>query len=92
MWEKTDFVLAGIGDDRFYMDHPGMTWAMGLFGLFWLAVLALIVVGLVLLARNFDQVGAGRRERDSARFILDERYAHGEIDQDEYLARKRHLP
>lgn len=88
MWEKTNLVLAGVGDDRFYLDHPGMTWAMGFFGLFWLAVLALIVVGLVLLVRSFDQGGARGRERESARSILDERYARGEIDQDEYLARK----
>ena len=91
MWEKTDLIFARIGNDHFYVDHPGMTWAMGFFGLFWLAVFALIVVGLVLLVRNFDQGGARGRERDSACIILNERYARGEIDQEEYQARKRHL-
>lgn len=82
-------------------------WGMGAGGVIWMvvmvAVLALIVVGIVLLVRGLSgrrdygqagysqgppSAGAGPR---SALQILEERYARGEIDQDEFLRRRQDL-
>lgn len=68
----------------------GGFWGVGM-GLLSLVFLGLIVVGIVLAAR----VPSGPASRDagarSALDILDERFARGEIDQEEYENRKRVL-
>jgi putative membrane protein len=56
-----------------------------LFGLFWLAVIA---VGVYLLVR-YGLPHGGRAAR--ARDILDERYARGELSSEEYRERADHL-
>ena len=62
-------------------EHWG--WGMGLGSA---VFLALIVIGIVLMVRAPSRRDPGRRE-DNARRILDERFARGEIDEDEYLRR-----
>jgi len=52
--------------------------------------LALIVVGVVLVVRG-PSGGGPRRNEDGALRILDERFARGEIDEDEYRSRRRTL-
>lgn len=68
----------------------GGFWGVGM-GLLSLVFLGLIVAGIVLAAR----VPSGPASRDagarSALDILDERFARGEIDQEEYENRKRVL-
>lgn len=68
----------------------GFGWGMSGGGwIFMIAVLAVLAAGVVWLAR-----GAGLpREagRDSARRILDERFASGDISAEEYEARRRAL-
>lgn len=54
--------------------------------LFWGAIIALVV----LLSRSFSQ-SRGESSHKSAREILDERYARGEIDREEYEEKKRAL-
>lgn len=49
--------------------------------------LALIAIGIVMLARWASRDGLGRRALD-ARRILDERFARGEIDEEEYQRRR----
>ena len=66
-----------------------------------LAVLALIVVGLVFLVRGLtrhDHVQPGSPQgpppglsKSSALQVLEERYARGEIDREEFLQRKQDL-
>jgi putative membrane protein len=51
--------------------------------------IALIVFGIVLLLRQ--PPSGDSRGGDSARRILDERFARGEIDQDEYRRRRATL-
>jgi hypothetical protein len=46
---------------------------------------------VVFLARSFSQTTRGGNKRKSAREILDERYARGEIDGDEHEEKKRAL-
>ncbi|HLG71639.1 MAG TPA: SHOCT domain-containing protein [Chloroflexota bacterium] len=72
----------------------GAAWAHGgpwlfagpLFGLLWLAVIAVGVILLVRYLRERDDRGGGH-----ARAILDERYARGELSTDEYRERLQHL-
>ena len=72
--------------------HPGWMWGVGgmvmmlmMLG-FWALVIAAVVVGLRWL------VNQGRREHpDRALDILRERYARGEIDREEFEARRRDL-
>ena len=82
-------------------------WGMGAGGVIWivvmLAVLALIVVGIVLLVRGLSgrhyhgQVGypqgppSGSPGSRSALQILEERYARGDIDREEFQKRKADL-
>jgi putative membrane protein len=68
----------------------GMGWGFGMFGmlLFWIVVIA----GIVALLRWMTAgPAAGTRSGDRALEILRERYARGEIDREEYEARRRDL-
>ena len=73
--------------------HPmwGMwgLWGIGMM-LFMLVFWALVVAGIVVAIRWLVQQGRGSRS-DAALEILRERYARGEIDREEFLARKRDL-
>lgn len=63
-------------------------------GLFMLLVWGLIVVGAVLTVRwLWDRGGqaSGGQGQDSALVILRQRYARGEIDREEFAAKKRDL-
>jgi putative membrane protein len=65
---------------------------MGLGFLFWLAILAAIIAAVVWGLRSQKRCRAGLLERRSDSLeILEERYARGEIDRDEYLQKKRDL-
>ncbi len=76
---------------------PGMSgwgWGLmgGLHGLFWLVLLVLAGVALVALARYLWRGGGGAdATSSSAKRLLDERYAKGEIDRTEYLQRRQDL-
>jgi putative membrane protein len=67
----------------------GWMWLMPLFGIAWFA---LLVVAIVLVIR---WIGGGNGSRGAsargARDILDERYARGEIDREEYLQRRNDI-
>ncbi len=85
----------------------GMGWGGGVVGLvIMLAVIALIVVGVVFLVRglggrhDYSQSGPppGQQQApppgvypQSALQVLEERYARGEIDREEFLQRKQDL-
>jgi putative membrane protein len=69
---------------------------MGWMWLWWLLLLVgvvVVLVGLMLAWRSGDRFrGGGTAPRpSSAREILDERFARGEIDEEEYRARRRVL-
>lgn len=68
-----------------------MSWGIwhGIGALVWLIIVGLIVAGIVLFVRRLWDVGGG--SQDNARALLDERYARGEIDDDEYQRRKKSL-
>ena len=64
-------------------------WLGPIWMIVWLAVLVAIIVGLVRWLSGLG--GDGRRSTPTARDILDERYARGEIDREEYLKRKQDI-
>ena len=84
---------------RPFMYHPEMHQYFWLSAITRLAVLALVVVGIVLLVRYLThrypagaQPGAGARPQQSTAIqILEERFARGEIDEDEFRRRKQAL-
>lgn len=65
-------------------DHMGRGW-WWVMGIGWLIFLALLVVLSVVLVRHFTQSGPSRR---AAEDVLAERFARGEIDEDEYRRRR----
>jgi putative membrane protein len=69
------------------MDFGSMTWMMLLPALF---LVALVVGGIVLVRRLWSPDNASGGERSALR-ILEERYARGEIDQDEFNERREDL-
>jgi putative membrane protein len=75
--------------------HEWMGWGWGgmflgpLFMIFWIAVLVAVVV-LVLRWLGVRSLGTGSSPRTS-REILDERYARGEIEREEYLRRRQDI-
>ena len=83
-----------------YGNYPGMMggygggWWMVFHGLIWLVFLIVVVVAAVALIRYLWRVGApggSTGSGGSAVRILEERYARGEIDREEFLQRKRDL-
>jgi putative membrane protein len=80
-----------VPDGPWHMMHdwwgPSGMWFGPIWMIVWLAVLVAIVVGLV---RWLGSGDTGRLRR-TAREILDERYARGEIDREEYLKRKQDI-
>ncbi len=68
---------------------PMMGWA---WAVLWLLFLALLVVGVVFVVRSLSDRGAGHEGAgSSASQILEERFARGEIDRDEFEERRRAL-
>lgn len=72
---------------------PGMgAWVMLLWGLVGLALLVLVVLAIVWLARSLlAGPGGGRRDRDGTEEILRRRYAAGEISREEYMRLREDL-
>jgi putative membrane protein len=70
----------------------GAGWGWGwFFGALLLVGLVLLVVVAVRLLGSGVRQEAPRADRDQARHLLDERYARGEFDTEEYQARRRVL-
>jgi putative membrane protein len=78
--------LAQIG--RYGFDHmDGWGWVPGVIGLvFMAAIVGLLAWFVVSMVRKPVATTSG-----GARALLDERYAKGEIDREDYLARKADL-
>ena len=72
---------------------PGGGFGMGWMWVWWLLIILGVIALVVGLVRAGGPRGGGdmRGRRSSAREILDERFARGEIDEQEYRARRREL-
>lgn len=85
--------IAQQGYGPWHMHDWGFGWGgMWLGPIIMLAVLALLVAGIISLVRWMGgDRGPSDQANRSARDILDERYARGEIDREEYLRRRDDL-
>lgn len=60
-------------------------------GLLWLLFLAVLIAGVVLLVRALSERGSAEGSGSSALRILEERFARGEIDREEFEEKRRTL-
>ena len=68
--------------------HDGFGFGGGFMWFFWILVLVAVAWLVAIAARG--AVGAGKKS-ESALEILEQRYARGEIDRDEYLQKRDDL-
>jgi putative membrane protein len=72
-------------------DWSGLSWGMGFGGIFMILFWALIILGIVALAKwlfsSTGSVGSGKRPLE----ILQERYARGDITRDQYERMRQDL-
>jgi putative membrane protein len=66
-------------------------WGMGLGFIFWVALFVLIVAGVLWFVRSQATTSGRIEQRSRGLDALNERYARGEIDREEYLQKKRDL-
>lgn len=89
MWGYRPYGMMGYGDGW------GSTgWTMLFSGIFWLILLVLVVMAMVWIVRASSHGGHNPPHIDpssSGLHILEERYARGEINRDEYLQKKRDI-
>jgi putative membrane protein len=72
----------------------GYGWFGFLHMIVWLVILAAVVVGIVWLARGAiprSDTPPGLPRRSSGLDVLEERYARGEINREEYLQKRRDI-
>jgi putative membrane protein len=82
-------MMWGYGHNWGMMDG----WGGGAFNMIiWPLVLAALVIGVIWFLRSPSHGSAGRQPRSSSALdILEERYARGEIDRDEFLQKKKEI-
>lgn len=68
----------------------GMGWGMLFGGVFWIALIVLVIAGVAWFSRSPRDI-TERDRRSSGLDVLDQRYASGELDREEYLQRKRDI-
>ncbi|MBU1227457.1 MAG: SHOCT domain-containing protein [Actinobacteria bacterium] len=87
LYSYTPPIVSADPGDWGHMD--GWGWGMGVFG--WL-FMALIVVSVAWMIWSTTRAGDRRTSPGSTALeVLDERFARGEIDREEYLRRKEDL-
>ncbi len=82
-----ELVLSAHAEGWLHMG--GWGWGMAIFGLVFMVLIVVFVAWLIWLATR--RSGSFRDGGRDAVDLLDERYARGEIDRDEYLQRKGDL-
>lgn len=89
MWQSMPYGYGGYG-----AMHGGSWLGFGLHSLVWILAIAAIVAVVIWVLRASTGSGSAageRKPRPTALEILDERYARGEIEREDYLARKTDL-
>ena len=72
----------------------GDAWWGPLMMIIWLLILFALIAGVVWLVRSASHGGGGRlhlARRSPGLEVLEERYARGEINRDEYMQKKRDI-
>lgn len=78
-----------IGDVNGWGHMGGFGWGMAVIG--WILMVAIVALVSWLIWSTTRRPDSAARRGDRALGLLDERYARGEIDRDEYLERRRDL-
>lgn len=88
----------GPGSGYGMMGGYGMGYGMGPIGIIiWIVVIVAVIVAIVWLVRSMAGIGSHHHalpsgpRRSSGLDILEERYAKGEINRDEYLEKKKDI-
>lgn len=84
----------GYGPDWGMMGYGGWGWYGPLNMIIWLLILALIIGGIVWFARTTMQRTEAAQlspRRPPGLDVLEERYARGEINRDEYLQKRKDI-
>lgn len=68
----------------------GAGWGMLFGGPFWILLIVLLVVGVLWFSRS-SRDAPQRDRRLSGLDVLDERYARGELDREEYLQKRQDI-
>lgn len=88
-------MMWGYGPDWGYMGYGGWGWFGVLHMIIWLLILALLIAAIVWFARTMTQRSSETPQAAARRppglDILEERYARGEINRDEYLQKRRDI-
>lgn len=91
MWDNFDRDEGRYGDSGWDM-HGGLGWGgwvlMVIAVLLLVALVVAVVIALLRMASTGPQPGAGGARRSRAEEVLDERFARGEIDEEEYQRRR----
>jgi putative membrane protein len=66
-------------------------WGMGMMGWGWLVSLVVLILLVWMVVKLTNQGSSSQSKSDSALNILRERYARGEIDKEEFDAKKKDL-
>lgn len=82
-------VLVLAADAGGWSHMGGWGWGMAIFGWLFMMLMVALIVWLIWLATR--QPGSSHDGRRGAVDLLDERYARGEIDREEYLQRRSDL-
>ena len=84
--------IADPGRNGWHGPMPWMGWGGWWFGpLTMVIALAVLILAVIGLWRLFSGVGAKRASQDGSLDILRERFARGEIDEEEFEARRKAL-
>ena len=85
--------MYGYGPGWNMMGHWGGGLGMGPFGMIiWLVLIILVIAAVVWFMRSAGSNRPAQLERRSTGLdVLEERYARGEINRDEYLQKKRDI-
>jgi putative membrane protein len=73
------------------LDMMGGFGAMGFMAVIWIGVLGLIIWAVVTAVRRPDESGNQNQPTDSALEILKKRYVRGEVNKEEFEAKKKDL-
>jgi len=87
--EAISGLSAVVGQLNGWSHIGGWGWGMAIFGWLFMALLVGLVAWLIWSATRRQEPPLRREQR--ALGLLDERYARGEIDRDEYLEKKADL-
>jgi len=69
----------------------GMGWGMGFGGILWLLIIGLVIWAIQAATKNRPAHNSTAQQEENALEILKKRYARGEISDEEFAEKRKHL-